>query len=276
MSAITLLKLGGELLEDAAAMRVAAAGIAALGASGPVAVVHGGGRAIDADLKARGKAPRFVDGLRITDADTLDTVVAVLAGRINTACVAALGAAGVRAVGLTGADAGIGRAALAPPLPTTSGVMADLGLVGVPAPDASSTLLTDLLALGYVPVVASIGVSGDGALLNVNADVLAAHLARAIGAGRLIIAGKTAGVFDGDGRTCAHLDEASARAMVAAGTARDGMVAKLGACLEAMAGGVDEVRIVDGRTGEYERAPGTLLRSSHGASHGQAVSYGHN
>ena len=84
----TILKLGGELLEDAAAMRLAAEAIAALRENGPVAVVHGGGRAIDADLKARGKAPRFVDGLRVTDEDTLSTVVAVLAGRINTAFVA--------------------------------------------------------------------------------------------------------------------------------------------------------------------------------------------
>lgn len=259
--ATTLLKLGGELLEDAAAMRTAAAGLAALRATDRVAVVHGGGRAIDADLKARGKAPRFVDGLRITDADTLDTVVGVLAGRINTSFVAALNAAGVKAVGLTGADAGIGLSTLAPPLRTTTGEAADLGLVGLPSAESPAQLLTDLLALGYVPVVSSIGATADGALLNVNADVLAAHLARAIGASRLIIAGKTAGVFDASGRTCADLDEAAARAMVAAGTARDGMVAKLGACLDAIAAGVDEVRIVDGRTGDYEAAPGTRLRS---------------
>jgi acetylglutamate kinase len=264
----TLLKLGGELLEDAAAMRAAATGIAALRAAGPVAVVHGGGRAIDADLKARGKAPRFVDGLRITDADTLDTVVAVLAGRINTAFVAALIAAGIKAVGLTGADAGIGLSTIAPPLRTATGATVDLGLVGAPSPDAPSQLLGDLLALGYVPVIASIGVTADGALLNVNADVLAAHIATAIGATRLIIGGKTPGVFDADGHTCHRLDERAARAMVAAGTARDGMVAKLGACLEAMAGGVEEVRIVDGRGGEYDRAPGTLLRQGYG---GQAV-----
>jgi acetylglutamate kinase len=257
----TLLKLGGELLEDAAAMRTQAKAIASLRSAGPVAVVHGGGRAIDADLRARGKEPKFVDGLRITDADTLDTVVAVLAGRINTAFVAALGAAGVNAVGLTGADAAIGLSTVAPPLATTTGGMADLGLVGSPAADAPAQLVTDLLALGYVPVVSSIGVTKDGALLNVNADVLAAHLARAIGATRLIIGGKTAGVFDADGKTCAHLDETAARAMVAAGTARDGMVAKLGACLDAMAGGVEDVRIVDGRAGEYASAPGTLLGS---------------
>ena len=258
----TLLKLGGELLEDAGAMRVAAAAIAALAANGPVAVVHGGGRAIDADLKARGQSPRFVDGLRVTDAETLDTVVAVLAGRINTAFVAALVGAGVRAVGLTGADAAIGVSTLAPPLKTTSGTLADLGLVGVPRPDAPARLLVDLLGLGYVPVVASVGVSADSSLLNVNADTLAAHLARAAGAARLIIAGKTAGVFDAAGVTCPRLDAREVRAMVAAGTARDGMVAKLTACLEALEAGVETVRIVDGRSGGYESAAGTTITSA--------------
>ena len=258
----TILKLGGELLEDAAAMKIAAEAIAALGQEGPVAVVHGGGRAIDADLKARGKEPQFVDGLRVTDDETLETVVAVLAGRINTAFVAALIASGVKAVGLTGADAAIGISTLAPPLTTTTGSVADLGLVGIPRADAPARLLTDLLGLGYVPIIASVGVSADGSLLNVNADTLAAHLSRAAGAARLIIAGKTAGVFDANGNTCRHLDPSAARGMVRAGTARDGMVAKLGACLDAIDGGVQEVRIVDGRNGGYASAPGTTILGS--------------
>ena len=249
-------------------MRAAAAGIAALAATGPLSVVHGGGRAIDADLKARGKAPRFVDGLRVTDEDTLATVVAVLAGRINTAFVAALGTAGVKAVGLTGADTSLGLATRAPALQTTAGPVADLGLVGIPRTDAPVRLLTDLMSLGYVPVIASVGVDAEGELLNVNADTLAAHLARAAGATRLIIAGKTAGVFDAAGRTCPVLDVAAARALVAAGTARDGMVAKLGACLEALAGGVTDVRIVDGRAGDFANAPGTTItRLSVGTVH---------
>ena len=259
---ITVLKLGGELLEDAAAMRSAAAGIASLFANGPVAVVHGGGRAIDADLKARGKTPTFVDGLRVTDEDTLATVVEVLAGRINTAFVAALAAAGVKAVGLTGADGSLGLSTLAPALQTTTGATADLGLVGIPRSDAPARLLSDLMALGYVPVVASVGVTADGALLNVNADTLAAHLAKAAGATRLIIAGKTAGVFDPWGRTVARLDPEAARAMVSAGTAKEGMVAKLAACLEAIAGGVKEVRIVDGRGGAFDGAPGTTISTT--------------
>jgi len=258
----TILKLGGELLEDVEAMRAAADAIATLAADGPVTVIHGGGRAIDADLKARGKSPRFVDGLRVTDPDTLETVVGVLAGRINTAFVAILSSKGLKAVGLTGADAGIGASTIAPPLRSTSGADVDLGLVGIPRTDTNVDLLADLMRLGYVPVIASIGVAADGALLNVNADVLAAHVAAATRATRLIIAGKTAGVFDASGATVTQLDPAAARRMVEAGTARDGMVAKLGACLSAIDGGVGEVRIVDGRAGGYAAAPGTTIVAS--------------
>ena len=118
----TLLKLGGELLEDAAAMRAAAAGDRRrCAATGPVVVVHGGGRAIDAELRARGKAPRVRRRPARHRRRTLDAVVAVLAGRINTRFVAALGAAGGSAVGLTGADAPLGLATLAPALQTTTG-----------------------------------------------------------------------------------------------------------------------------------------------------------
>lgn len=255
----TVLKLGGDLLEDAAALRVAAAGVAKLRANDRLVVVHGGGRAIDADLRARGGAPKMVDGLRVTDRETLATVVGVLAGRINTAFVAALGTAGVKAIGLTGADAAIGLSDRAPALQSTSGASVDLGFVGVPSPRASAQLVSDLLGLGYVPVVASIGVGADGELLNVNADVLASHLARILRAERLVVAGSTPGVFDADGSPCASLDERQARAMVAAGTARDGMVTKLGAVLEAFGAGVEEVRIIDGRSGDYVNARGTKL-----------------
>ena len=195
---ITVLKLGGELLEDAGAVRSAAEAIVRLAATAPLVVVHGGGRAIDAELRARGESPRFVDGLRITDQAALDTVVSVLAGRTNTTLVAAIGAAGGRAVGLTGADGRIGLSRRAAPLHTVSGEVADLGLVGEPA-GSDVSLLTDLVRLGCIPVVASIGVDPDGVLLNVNADVLAAHLAANVPAERLIIAGGTAGVLDANG-----------------------------------------------------------------------------
>jgi acetylglutamate kinase len=151
----TVLKLGGELLEDAAAVRAAAEAIVRLASREPLVVVHGGGRAVDAELRLRGLTPRFADGLRVTDGPTLDTVVSVLAGRTNTALVAAIGASGGRAVGLTGADAGIGRSVQAAPLDTISGERADLGLVGEPR-GQDVALVADLLRLGYIPVVASI------------------------------------------------------------------------------------------------------------------------
>ena len=254
----TVLKLGGELLEDRAAMSRAANGVRALAAEGPLAIVHGGGRAIDADLRARGVAPRFVDGVRITDAATLDSVVAVLAGRINTTFVAALGAADVDAVGLTGADAATALCTPAPAIQTTAGERVNPGLVGVPI-DRRPRLLLDLLALRYVPVIATIGTTDDGALLNVNADVLAAHIARVLRAERLIIAGSTPGVLDASGRTCGFLDPAGARTMIAAGTARDGMVAKLNAALAAVDGGVRSVWIVDGREAKYDEGERTMI-----------------
>ncbi len=106
--ATTLLKLGGELLDDASAVRTAAEAIVRLASATSLVVVHGGGRAIDAEIRARGNTPTFVDGLRITDQAALDAVVSVLAGRTNTTLVAAIGAAGGRAIGLTGADGRIG------------------------------------------------------------------------------------------------------------------------------------------------------------------------
>ena len=107
---VTVLKLGGELIETPSSRAHMAAMIAALASRSQLIVVHGGGKAIDAELARRGIAPKKVDGLRITDADTLDAVVAVLAGSANTALVASLVASNINAVGLTGVDAGCGRA----------------------------------------------------------------------------------------------------------------------------------------------------------------------
>ena len=136
----TLLKLGGELLENdqkvaAMARTVARAGV-------PLVIVHGGGREIDAALAAAGIPKRQVDGLRVTDAPTLDIVVSVLAGAINTRFVAAINAAGGRAVGLTGADAGVATVKKAPAHHATSGETVDLGLVGEPLGGAAPALVT--------------------------------------------------------------------------------------------------------------------------------------
>jgi acetylglutamate kinase len=255
----TLLKLGGELLEDAPGLKAMAGATGTLAAAGPLVVVHGGGRAIDAELRQRGLEPRFVDGLRVTDAAALESVISVLAGRTNTAFVAALHAAGVRAVGLTGADAGIGLSRQAGRFTTTSGDLVDLDLVGEPL-DAPVTLLHDLTRLGYVPVIASIGVTERGALLNVNADTLAGHLAGGLRAKRLVIAGGTAGVLDAHGATILALDPDEVSAMVATGAAHSGMIAKLTACRTAIARGVEDVAIVGGRgVADFNQATGTRL-----------------
>jgi acetylglutamate kinase len=259
---LTVLKLGGELLEDAAATRAAADAIVRLASAGPLVVVHGGGRAIDAELRARGQSPRFVDGLRVTDDAALETVVSVLAGRTNTALVAAIGAAGGRAVGLTGADGRIALSRRAPLFESVSDGLVDLGLVGEPV-GTDASLLVQLVEAGCIPVVASIGVDRDGVLLNVNADVLAAHLAAILPARRLIIAGGTAGVLDSEGRTVIELPVEAIDAMTSAGVAHSGMIAKLQACRRAFASGVTDVSIVAGRgAADYGSAVGTRLVAS--------------
>jgi acetylglutamate kinase len=144
-------------------------------------------------------------------------------------------------------------------LRTVSGQTADLGLVGEPC-GTDAALLVDLLKIGCIPVVSSIGVTADGGLLNVNADVLAGHLAGVLEAGCLIVAGGTAGVLDANGHTVSDLPVDAIDAMTASGVAHSGMIAKLVACRNAYARGVSDVRIVSGRGAvDYHTAPGTRL-----------------
>jgi acetylglutamate kinase len=259
MQPVTVLKIGGELLEADAGLAWIAAQIVRVASIGPLVVVHGGGRSIDAELARRGVEKRAVDGLRITDEETLDAVLCVLAGRVNTRLVAACGAAGARAIGLTGADARIGLATKAAPFRSTAGADVDLGLVGEPV-RGDAALLRTLCDLGLVPIVASVGVTADGSLLNVNADTFAAGVAAGLGARELIVAGATPGVLDAANRTIPTLDAPAAARLIDAGGARDGMVAKLSAALAACAAGVERVRIVDGRgPADLVSAAGTTI-----------------
>ena len=242
-----VLKFGGELLEDPERLRGVVAAVCAIAGSTPLAIVHGGGKEIDAALKTAGIEKRQIEGLRITDDPTLAVVVSVLAGSVNTRFVAALSTAGVAAVGLTGADAACGLSDPAPPHRTVDGRVVELGAVGIPARDADLRVLHTLLAAGFVPVLACIGLGRDGRLFNVNADTFAGHLAARLAARRLVIAGTTAGVLDADGATIAGLGRSSMARLLADGTATAGMVAKLRACEDALDQGVDDVVIVDGR-----------------------------
>jgi acetylglutamate kinase len=201
--------------------------------------------------------------LRVTDGPTLEIVVSVLAGLVNTRFVAVLGAAGVAAVGLTGADAGVARVKAAPPHKSTAGAMVDLGRVGEPVGKDKPALLIDLCRKGYVPVISSIGASRDGELLNVNADTLAAHLAGRLKSPRLIVAGATAGVLGRDGATIADMTFRDVDALVSNGGATAGMVAKLDACRHAIENGAREVFVADGKDlaglavlARHGRAPG--------------------
>jgi acetylglutamate kinase len=244
---VTVLKLGGELIESDHKLKAMGKVVARAARAGRLVIVHGGGREIDAVLAQVGIPKRQVDGLRVTDADTLNIVVSVLAGSINTKFVAAINAAGGPAVGLTGADAGVAPVRKAPPHKATSGETVDLGMVGAPVPAAMPELIASLCKSGYVPVVACVSAAKDGQLFNVNADTLAGSLAGRLKAKRLVIAGATAGVLDKKGETIARLDRERIEKLVTSGTANAGMVAKLAACQAALKGGAKNVVIVDGR-----------------------------
>jgi acetylglutamate kinase len=271
VSAPVVLKFGGELLDDPGRLATVVTAIAGVAGRGvPLVVVHGGGKEIDAALRAAGIEKRQVDGLRITDRATLEVVVSVLAGTINTRFVAALNAAAVAAVGLTGADARCGLSQPAPPHRAVDGRTVDLEQVGVPSSQADVRVLSVLAASGFVPVVASIGADADGRLYNVNADTFAGHLAARLGARRLIIAGTTAGVLDASGATVPMLDAGGIERLIAARTATAGMIAKLRACVEALSNGAEDVVIVDGRDGVALEAavlaagaPGSATRLVH-------------
>lgn len=268
-----VLKFGGELLETSEDRARVSTLLRAVVNERPLVVIHGGGRAIDRELARRAIAPRKVDGLRITDAATLEAVVAVLAGSSNTDLVSAAVAQGVRAVGLTGVDAGFGRSRRTAAYAATDGSTVDLEFVGDPE-DVDPSLVQLLLGGGFVPVIASLGVEAGpdarpGQVLNVNADVMACRLAAALGDADLVIAGGTPGVFGADGSSIPALDLAGIDRLIDSGTATAGMVAKLAACRTALASGVRSVRLIDGRrldaTHGVADAPGTTIVASLGS-----------
>jgi acetylglutamate kinase len=206
---------------------------------GRAVVVHGGGNSVSAWLKRLDLPSRFVRGLRVTDAAALEVVVAVLAGLVNKQLVADLGARGVPAVGVCGADGGLIAAMVEEP---------GLGRVGaVRAVDTG--LLSALTGAGYLPVIAPIGWTKDdgaGGLLNINADTVAGEIAAALGARALVFLTDVPAVLGADGAPLAALDADEAAALIAGGTITAGMIPKVEACRRATAGG-GVARIVDGR-----------------------------
>ncbi len=243
-----VVKFGGELLEEPSKLQVVVRAMAKVAAIAPLVIVHGGGKEIDRALKLAGIEKRQVDGLRVTDDATLEVVVAVL-GAVNTRLVAALAAAGAAAVGLTGADGHCGLSDVAPPHKTADGRTIDLGRVGIPSPRAETKLVKSVLRDRFVPVIACIGATSEGSLLNVNADTFAGDLAARLGAHRLVVAGTTPGVLDDAGATVRTIEPQAMERLISSGTATAGMIAKLRACENALSRGVGDVVIVDGRDG---------------------------
>src|SRR5262245_35698894 len=248
MTAPTVVKFGGELLEDPERLKGVVTALAHVAGQGrALVVVHGGGKEIDRALQAAGIAKQQVDGLRVTDEATLEVVVTVLSA-VNTRLVAALAAAGVAAVGMTGADGSCGLSDKAPPHQTVDGRLVDLGRVGIPSEQADLRWITTAVQNKFVPVIACIGIGSDGRLFNVNADTFAGRLAARLGARRLVIAGTTAGVLDTAGATIPSLDARAMSELIAGKTATAGMIAKLRACEDAVQHGAGDVVIVDGRS----------------------------
>ena len=264
--AVTVVKLGGELIDQRTRLHRLARELVAEASVNPLVVIHGGGREIDTEMAKIGICKQSVDGLRITNSATLDIVVGVLAGRVNTRLVAAIGAAGGSAVGLTGADAGIAQVTRSRRYRATNGKLVDLGFVGIPGTETSPKLVTKLTSTGHIPVIASIGSDSKGQLYNVNADTLAGNIAARIGAKKLVILGTTAGVLDDAGRTIPLIDDVMLIQLIKEGKATAGMVAKLQACRTAYQAGVPHITIADGRR------RGTLQHAANSRKHLSVIS----
>ena len=232
-----LIKIGGSLLDDAASRNNLARQIAALSKAGNlVTVVHGGGKQMTRFLEERGVKSTFVRGLRVTTDETIDAVLKVLAGSVNTQLSAALGAAGARTVGLTGIDSGVAIADQLDP---------ELGFVGR-VTSADPALLETLTTAGYMPVVACVAGGIDGQVYNVNGDSMAVAVASAWKADRLVFLTDVPGVMDASKSILPVLTRAKCAQLIADGVATGGMQAKLDAATNAVSNGVGEVRIVRG------------------------------
>ncbi len=252
---IFVLKLGGEVLSSDGALDNVAVQIALLESlSIRILVVHGGGPQASALSRRMGLEPEMVAGRRVTSPEVLEVAKMVYGGQINVDVVAALRGHGVSAVGLTGIDAGLVTVHRRPPVEVTDDDevtrTVDFGEVG--DIDAVDTNLLDvLLPRGHVPVVASLGASPEGQILNINADTLAAGLAGALGAQKLIYMTSAPGLLrdaDDPSSLVAFAAPEDLQALLVNKSVKGGMRPKVEACLKAVNGGVRRTHIIDGRT----------------------------
>ena len=219
-------------------------------------VVHGGGPQIDQMLKRLAIEPKFRQGVRVTDAATMEIVEMVLGGTINKEIASLISRHGAKAVGLSGKDGGLiqakpfTKADWAKKLGTDLNSWAegeDYGLVGdVQAVDAS--ILKDLQDSNAIPVIAPMGVGRDGRTYNINADLVAGAIAAALGAEKLVVLTDVRGIKDEDGKHVSTLARKDIARMVKKGTISEGMLPKVQACLNALEGNVKKAHVIDGRT----------------------------
>ena len=238
-----VIKYGGAVMVDKNLQKAVLRDIALLSSVGvQIVVVHGGGPEINQWLKKLGIKPVFLDGLRITDNETMDVVEMVLVGRVNKQIVSGINNNGSIAIGLCGIDGGLIEAR------TLGG--GTHGLVGEVS-KVNTKLLTPLLDESYVPVISSVANSQDGRSHNINADTVAGELAAALSAEKLILLTDTPGILRNENDPSSLIEKirlSDARELIDKGIVKDGMRPKVECCIRSLAQGVNAAHIIDGRT----------------------------
>ncbi|MFM8339258.1 MAG: acetylglutamate kinase [Fluviibacter sp.] len=232
-------------------------------------VVHGGGPQIENMLSQVGKKGEFIQGMRVTDAETMRIVEMVLGGEVNKDIVGLINQNGGQAVGLTGKDAGLIRAKkLMLPKQGNPSELLDIGLVG-DIQQIDPSIVHHLVSGAFIPVIAPIGFGPDGETYNINADVVAGKMAEVLGAEKLVLLTNTPGVLDKDGNLVTGLTPRDIDNMVADGTLSGGMLPKISSALDAARNGVKGVHIIDGRLPHAllleiltQHGVGTMIKSS--------------
>ncbi len=263
-----VIKYGGNAMTDPVLQESFARDVVLLKLVGmnPV-VVHGGGPQINEMLKRVGKEGEFIQGMRVTDEETMDMVEMVL-GKVNKDIVNLINQHGGKAVGLTGQDGAFIRAEkLMLESTTEPGKMLDIGLVG-DIHKIDPAIITFLDSGDFIPVIAPIGVGPDGETLNINADVVSGKLAEVLHAEKLVLLTNTPGVLDKNGKLLTGLTPRQIDDLVADGTLSGGMLPKIASALDAARGGVRAVHIIDGRVKHAllleiltDEGVGTLIKS---------------
>jgi len=245
---VIVVKYGGNAMTDDKLKESFASDVVLLKLVGMnVVVVHGGGPQIDDMLKRVGKKGEFVQGMRVTDAETMDIVEMVLGGQVNKDIVNLINRHGGPAVGLTGKDGGFIRARkMMVRSPGDDAGMIDIGQVGeVEAIDPK--IIDALFAGGFIPVIAPIGFGKRGESYNINADLVAGKVAEVLKAEKLVVLTNTAGVLDKNGSLLTGLTARKVDELFADGTIHGGMLPKIGSALDAVKNGVNTCHIIDGR-----------------------------